>query len=771
MKQFSLLPDDPQPEADDKPKVDLLSGLNEQQQKAVAHVDGPLLLIAGAGSGKTRVLTYRIANLLQEKKAWPSEILSLTFTNKAAREMQDRISKLIDESARKLWMGTFHSIFSRILRFECESLGYTRDFSIYDTQDSERMIKNIMQELNIDTKTVKPRAIRNIISSAKNELISPGDFQNKFVQSTVDDIAAQVYGIYLNRLKQSNAMDFDDLLIKPIELFQQHPEVLSRYQSKFKYILIDEYQDTNHAQYIATKMLAEKHKNICVVGDDAQSIYSFRGADISNILDFKKDYPDAVEIPLEQNYRSTKFILRCADSIIKQNEKQLDKTLWTNNNQGSPIILLENFNERDEANRIGQLIQELKWNNEYDESDIAILYRTNYQSRVFEDALRKRGIPYQLVGGVSFYQRKEIKDVVAYLKLLVNPADEESIMRVVNEPARGIGDKTLSQVREIARQENITMWDVLNKIEETDVYKPAKKRIQEFVGIIKDAKTKLGTYTLTDLTKELLEVTGYVKQFVEENSHESLSRRENVMELLNAISYFEKSTQQPSLSKFLQDISLVTDLDAVDEHTKTVTLMTIHGSKGLEFPVVFIAGLEEELFPMGGRNGEEANIEEERRLFYVAITRAEKQLYFSHAKSRFKFGEEKSALRSRFLDEVDPYVVRTESGASIKQGSERETTSRNKTYVDYEWDKPNYKQKTSRPKTSKPASSGTTIEYDEPQSVDDLQVGAKVQHAKFGQGKIVSMEGQGMDMKVVVFFRSFGQKKLMLKYAKLRVIG
>ncbi|MEX0928264.1 MAG: UvrD-helicase domain-containing protein, partial [Balneolales bacterium] len=423
----------------------ILAQVNEQQRKAVAHTDGPLLIIAGAGSGKTRVLTYRIANLLALERAKPWEILALTFTNKSAREMKARIENLVGPEARQLWMGTFHSVFARILRYECSHIGYDPNFSIYDSVDSDRAIKGIMQELDIDIKENKPRAVRFIISGAKNQLISPEAFQDQFVQSTLDDIAARIYGIYLQRLKQNNAMDFDDLLIKPIELFTGHPDILDKYQERFKYILIDEYQDTNHAQYKVTQMLAAKHKNICVVGDDAQSIYSFRGADISNILNFKEDYPDAVEVPLEQNYRSTKFILKCADSIIRQNKNRLEKTLWTENTDGNTVTLLENYNERDEANRIASCISDLKLKKGYPLSEFAVLYRTNYQSRVFEDALRRKGIDYQLVGGISFYQRKEIKDVVAYLKLLVNPQDEESLRRVINEPARGIGEKSLQQ--------------------------------------------------------------------------------------------------------------------------------------------------------------------------------------------------------------------------------------------------------------------------------------------------------------------------------------
>lgn len=742
----------------------ILAQVNEQQRQAVAHTDGPLLIIAGAGSGKTRVLTYRIANLLAQEKANPWEILALTFTNKSAREMKNRIEDLVGPEARQLWMGTFHSIFSRILRYECEHIGYNQDFSIYDTVDSDRAIKGILQELNIDIKEIKPRAVRFIISGAKNQLISPEEFQNKFVQSTLDDIATRVYSIYLQRLKQHNAMDFDDLLIKPIELFSQHPDILEKYQNRFKYILIDEYQDTNHAQYKVTQMLAATHKNICVVGDDAQSIYSFRGADISNILNFKEDYPDAVEVPLEQNYRSTKHILKCADSIIKQNKNRLEKTLWTENLDGNTITVLDNYNERDEANRIASYINELKLKKGYSLSEFAILYRTNYQSRVFEDALRRKGLSYQLVGGISFYQRKEIKDVVAYLKLLVNPQDEESLRRVINEPARGIGDKSLKQISQEARAKNVPMWNILEEIQETAIYKPAKKRIEEFVDIIRKARKKVASKSLVDVTKNILEDTGYVKQFVEENSHESLSRRENVMELLNAISYFEKSTENPSLSTFLQDISLVTDLDAHDENTPSVTLMTIHASKGLEFPVIFVVGLEEELFPIGGRNGDDVDMEEERRLFYVAITRAERELFFSFARNRYKFGEEKQNARSRFLDEVDPSVVRTETGGTIKQ---RDTFSLKQkhsgAYDNYDWRTPVSGVK------KKSQGSATSVHYDAADT-SDLQVGSRVAHQKFGPGKIISTEGQGDKTKVVVFFQKYGQKKLMLKFARLQVL-
>lgn len=764
MKTFSLQPEEP------RQSPDFLTGLNKQQHEAVTHTNGPLLIVAGAGSGKTRVLTYRIAYLLQQFKAAPHEILALTFTNKAAREMKERIKKLIGDKAQKLWMGTFHSIFSKILRFEAEKLGYGRDFTIYDTSDSETVIKQILQELNFDPREIKPKTIRNKISDAKNQLIDPENYQERFVSSTLDDITARVYAIYVTRLKQSNAMDFDDLLVKPIELFEEHPDILDKYQDRFKYILIDEYQDTNHAQYKVTKMLAEKYKNICVVGDDAQSIYSFRGADITNILSFQEDYENAKQVPLEQNYRSTRSILQCADSIIKKNKKQLEKTLWTEKELGEPVILLKNYDDRDEANRVAQYILEVKMRHGYKNNEFAILYRTNYQSRVFEEALRRHDIAYQLIGGLSFYQRKEIKDVLAYLTLLVNKHDETNLIRIINEPSRGIGNKSINDLRNTARNQGVSIWSMLERVEQTDVYKPAKVRIREFVNMMNALSKDLKDgRSLTEVTRAVLEQSGYMKALVEENSHDSMMRRENVLEFQNAISYYEKGASNPSLSAFLQEISLITDGDKFDENKPAVTLMTVHGSKGLEFPVVFVVGLEENLFPVGARDGFDADIEEERRLFYVAITRAEQRLYFSYCQTRFKFGEEQQQLRSRFLDEVDPGIVRTETGATISQKKDRFTlddasNDRKSGFADieYDWDKPISKKTTS--------SATTTIQYDYQDGEDPFQVGAQVLHAKFGQGKIISRSGLGMDAKVVVFFKSRGQKKLMLRAAPLQII-
>lgn len=757
MPEFTLKPDS----SNKKVNKNFLKELNEKQREAASHVNGPLLIVAGAGSGKTRVLTYRIAHLLQNHHALPQNILSLTFTNKAAREMQNRIRNLIGEKANGLWMGTFHSVFSKILRFEAEHIGFNSSFSIYDTSDSENAIKLILKELNFDPKEIKPRTIQRKISDAKNQLILPDQYQSRFVFNTLDDITARVYTLYHTRLQQANAMDFDDLLIKPVKLFTEHPDILEKYQDRFKYILIDEYQDTNHAQYKVTRLLADKYQNICVVGDDAQSIYSFRGADISNILNFKSDYNDAVEIPLEQNYRSTKYILQCADSIIKKNEKQIKKTLWTDNPEGETVTLLENFDERDEANRIVNTIQDLTVRHGYGYNEFAILYRTNYQSRIFEESFRRKNVNYQLVGGLSFYQRKEIKDVLAYLTLLVNPENEQALLRIINEPSRGIGNKTLNDILKKARDERKTVWSIVTNIDSAELYKPAKIKIAEFVDMIHSLRKQLEDGTpLLEVTKKILEKSGYMKSLIEENSAQSLSRRDNVLELQNAIAYYQQNNRSGTLATFLQEISLITDSDKYDETKPAVTLMTVHASKGLEFPVVFIVGLEENLFPMGARDGEEANIEEERRLFYVAITRAQKQLFFSFSKMRFKYGEEQRQARSRFLDEVDSGVVRTETGATITQKkSEFNEEYSSDSSIEYDWKSPKNNLKPSN-------SLSFEYEYDD----DPFQPGVTVMHSQFGTGKILQRTGAGKDSRVVVFFKDRGQKTLMLRAANLKPV-
>ena len=748
----------------------LLVDLNEAQREAVSCVEGPLLIIAGAGSGKTKVLTHRLAYLLAQQKAHAHELLALTFTNKAAREMRDRINRLIGHDADKLWMGTFHSIFCRILRLEAHHIGYSNQFSIYDSEDSEKMIRNILKELNYDVKEIKPSAIKFRISSAKNALIDAVSYAT-LSRSSMDDIAAQVYPIYESRLKLSRAFDFDDLLVKPIQLFEQHPLVLERWQDRFRYIMIDEYQDTNKAQYQVSAMLASKHRNLCVVGDDAQSIYSFRGADITNILEFETTYPDAVRIALERNYRSTGMILKCADSVIKQNVKQLAKTLYTKNEAGDPITVYEHFDEREEANRVVTQLHQNALRNGYSYREYAILYRTNYQSRVFEEAFRRRDVPYRLIGGVSFYQRKEVKDVIAYLKLLINPNDEEALLRVINEPARGIGDKTLSEILQQAHGQGKPLWDILTGIDTYDIYKPAKAKIKEFTEIVSAAAAMMDEATLIDVARMILEKTGYVQQYIQEGTHEALGRRENIIELLNALAYYQQQHPEGDLSGFLQDISLITDMDTVDEDKPAVTLMTVHAAKGLEFNVVYIVGLEEELFPIGARQGEVTDLEEERRLFYVAVTRAKKELFLSHARSRFRFGEQRSALRSRFIDEIDPTVLRNEVGASIRPlGARSEygflSTPTSIPIKNQGDSRIEYDSAPTRTTLPKPKSSGIEIHYDADN--DPFQPGVLVIHPTFGPGKILSRLDQGPDTTVSVFFQQHGQKKLVLRFAKLK---
>jgi DNA helicase-2/ATP-dependent DNA helicase PcrA len=752
--RYELKPQDPR----------FLEGMNTQQAKAVAHVFGPLLIVAGAGSGKTRVLTHRIANMLARGAAEPHQILALTFTNKAAREMRERIERLIGPDAKRLWMGTFHSVFSKILRFEAERLGFQTDFSIYDTEDTQKLVKTILDELSLNSQEIKPSAIRHRISSAKNALVSPEEFRLKFVKSSTDDIVSRVYPRYEESLQKNNAFDFDDLLIKPVQLFERHPDALEQYQDRFRFILIDEYQDTNHAQYKVTKLLAGKYKNICVVGDDAQSIYSFRGADIGNILDFKKDYPDATQVPLEQNYRSTKAILRAADSIIKNNRNQIKKELWTDNDPGSPILLVEAPSDREEARKVAAYLQQAKAKFGYTNKDFAILYRTNAQSRLFEDAMRASGIAYQLVGGVSFYQRKEVKDVLAYMKLLVNPQDGEAFMRVINEPGRGIGAKSLEIMRAAANANNLSLWDVAMRIDQVEMHKPAKNAIREFVYIIEQTKTHLDQEPALETVRFLLAKTGYMRQYDSDDEPENRDRKDNVLALLDALAEHRKDNEEATLSTFLQEVTLLTDADEKDEDANTVTLMTIHAAKGLEFPVVFVVGMEENLFPMGGRNGEDADIEEERRLFYVAVTRAEKYLYLSHARVRFKYGEEQRSIRSRFIDELDPQILRTESGTAVTKSSRfaENTPKIPSLFQNHDWRKPAVSAS-----APKPVAPRVTVE---PQSLADFRPGAVVFHEQFGHGKIMKVEGSGSDARLVVFFQATGNKTLLLRFAKLKLV-
>ncbi len=782
MRQYQLNFDDsaPSPLSIDADKI--LQGLNEAQQSAVRATDGPVMIVAGPGSGKTRTLTHRIAYLLAKGLVRPYQILSLTFTNKAAREMKERVEQLVgQEAARGMWMGTFHSIFARMLRVEAEAPGFTRDFSIYDTEDSERIIRNVMAQYNIDTKQFSPRGIRSHISSAKNQMVSPVQYQ-RMVASRLQEQAARVYGPYQDVLGKANALDFDDLLIKPIELFQQHPDVLNKYQDRWKYIHIDEYQDTNHAQYLLTKLLASKHKNVCVVGDDAQSIYAFRGADIANILSFQRDYPNASTVRLEQSYRSTQKILKLADSIIGHNQDQLDKTLWTENGEGDSIMLMEAISERDEAQKIERKIRDLEVRTAYHYKDFAVLYRTNAQSRSFEDALRRGNIPYRVVGGVSFYQRREIKDVLAYLRLLVNPNDVASLRRVINYPTRGIGAKTQNQLFGFAEQSGLPLWDVMHNLDRAGLTPRARKQVGAFAKMIDDYRQVMHSQPADDVTRELIKEAGIFSDLRDEGTQEGLVRWENVQELISAIAEFrEQEGANGSLSEFLQQVSLFTDQDNDDTNDDRVTLMTLHASKGLEFEVVFIAGLEEGLFPLSNASQDRKDLEEERRLFYVGTTRAKTYLFLSNAKSRFRYGEHQANIRSRFLEEIDTSVIKTEAGERLTQQPDRFSAGSGNTFS-YEHVDPNYFRQ-SLSNTTKPRSGGKTrpqtvnveppsgrrVVYDEGEG--QIVPGAIVEHDTFGQGKVIAMEGNGPHVKATVFFQSVGQKKLALKFAKLRLVG
>jgi len=756
----------------------ILNGLNEVQQQAASTTEGPVMIVAGPGSGKTRTLTHRIAYLIATRKAWPNQILALTFTNKAAREMKERIEDLVgEEKARGMWMGTFHSTFARMMRVEAEALGYTRDFSIYDVDDGERVIKNVMRQLNIDTKQFSPRSIRNLISSAKNQMVEPEQYK-RMVATAAQEQAARVYGRYEGILRNANAMDFDDLLIKPIELFTKHKEILDKYQQRWKYIHIDEYQDTNHAQYRLTKLLAAGHKNICVVGDDAQSIYAFRGADIANILSFKQDYPQAKTIRLEQSYRSTKRILKLADSIIGHNKDQLEKSLWTENVEGDEIMLVEAISEKDEAQKVERRIRDIEVRTAYRYEDFAILYRTNAQSRSFEDALRRSNIPYRVIGGMSFYQRREIKDVLAYLRLLVNPNDIASLRRVINYPTRGIGSKTQEQLFNYAQQSGLPLWDAVRSLEQSGLTARSQTMVGKFVALIEKYRSELDTRPADELTRDLVKDAGIFADLRDEGTQEGLVRWENVQELINAIAEFRtQEGADGALSTFLQQVSLFTDQDEDKGAGERVTMMTLHASKGLEFAVVFIAGLEEGLFPLASAAQDRKDLEEERRLFYVGVTRAKSHLFLSNARSRFRYGEHSASVRSRFLEEVDASVLRTEAGESFYQKKDRFKLKKGRT-VSYDNLDPNYfRQSLTQSKKKRNTVTQTTRVSDERRVVYDegeggqIVPGAIVEHDKFGQGKVLSMEGQGQNAKAVVYFQDIGQKKLALRFAKLRLVG
>lgn len=786
MRSFSLpTPDEmrveePRTSASDmEAAAELLGGLNERQAEAARTTEGPVMIVAGPGSGKTRTLTHRIAYLLASKQAWPSQVLALTFTNKAAREMKERVSHLVGDEAKGMWLGTFHSIFARVLRREADKVGFSKDFSIYDTDDTERLLRELMNRHNIDTKRVSPRAVRSRISSAKNQLIAPQKYV-KLASDAFEETVARLYGPYQEALRRANAMDFDDLLAWPIRLFEKHPEVLQGYQQRWRYVHIDEYQDTNRAQYQLAKLLAAKHKNLCVVGDDAQSIYAFRGADIQNILSFQKDYPDAQTIRLEQNYRSTQRILRLADAVIKNNTGQLDKSLWTDNPEGEPVILMEALSERDEAQKVERRIRDLQARGGFRARDFAVLYRTNAQSRSLEEALRKGGIPYRIVGGISFYQRAEIKDALAYLRLVVNPTDDASLLRVINTPTRGIGAKTIERLRTYATEHRLPLWQALPHAEEAGISGRSASSVEDFSFMIGRFASKADQAPADELARDLIQASGLMQDLRDENTPQSLVRLENVHELLNAVAEFTGG-QERTLSQFLQEVSLVADIDGMDSDEDRVTLMTLHGSKGLEFKVVFVTGLEEGLFPLSKAAQDPQELEEERRLFYVGITRAEEILFLSHARSRYRYGESQQAVRSRFLDELEGAedLIRTESGARFQSRTDRFQVGAEGNTDRYRRMDPHYYRQSLRPKlssgpsrsrSSSTGSGGRRVVYDEGEA--EIVPGVQVEHNTFGTGKVLGLEGAGTEQATAtVFFRSVGQKKLKLKYARLQVVG
>lgn len=759
-----------------------LDELNHAQKEAVLSIDGPMMVIAGAGSGKTRVLTYRIAHLI-ELGVDPFSILSLTFTNKAAKEMKERIGKIIgDDESRNIWMGTFHSVFSRILRIECEKINYPRNFTIYDTADSKSLVKTVIKEMRLDDKVYKPGVVYNRISSAKNNLISPKAYAEDPEISSEDKMAgrprlAEIYATYKNRCFRAGAMDFDDLLFNTNVLLRDHPDVLHKYQHRFRYILVDEYQDTNFSQYLIIKKLAAAHENVCVVGDDAQSIYAFRGANIQNILNFKQDYPGFKIFKLEQNYRSTKVIVNAANSIIDKNKDQIKKTVWTDNPDGKPILVHKASSDNDEGQFVSSRIFDLKNQFKATHKDFAILYRTNAQSRAFEEALRKINLPYRIYGGLSFYQRKEIKDLLAYFRLTANPQDEEAFKRIVNYPARGIGKTSLEKLFIAANDADLSLWETIEKSNEiqTDLGNAALGKLREFTTTIKSFQALIQNQSAYDIGQHIASTSGLLRDLYQDKSPEGVARYENIQELLNGMKEFSDSGEGSgkngvrTLADFLLDVALLTDADNDDGDDDKIALMTIHSAKGLEFPYVFIVGMEENLFPSQMAMNSREELEEERRLFYVAITRAEKEACLSYATTRYRWGNLIFADVSRFIDEIDEsYLDRKDLlvGKRLKSFNDDFSSARkgfNSTPTPgsvkglFNELKPS-NEIPSAPKVTGPIANPT-----------EIIVGTEVVHARFGKGKVLSIEGVGENSKATVFFPSAGQKQLLLKFAKLEL--
>ncbi len=749
---------------------DYLKELNDAQRMAVLNIEGPSLIIAGAGSGKTRVLTYRIAHLIKSHHVDPFNILALTFTNKAASEMRERIEKIVGNDAKNIWMGTFHSVFAKILRIEGHLIGFPSNFSIYDTDDSKSLLKTIIKELNLDDKVYKPNVVYNRISGAKNRLISWREYQNNPVYKA-DDVSAmkpelgKIYQIYVERCFKASAMDFDDLLFNTYILFRDHADVLNKYQQFFHYVLIDEFQDTNIAQYIITKKLSAVRQNIAVVGDDAQSIYAFRGAEIHNILNLEKDYPDLQVYKLEQNYRSTQNIVNAANTVIKRNKAQLPKKLWTSNSEGDLIELIKANSDNEEGKLVASAIFEAKANHALHNEDFVVLYRTNSQSRAIEEALRRMNIKYRVVGGLSFYQRREIKDLLCYLRFSVNHNDEEALKRIINLPKRGIGAGTINKIIVNANENQLSLWEVISNINEFGAGR-AVGNILEFSNLIKRFEIEIQKKDAYEASNLIAKESGLLRDLYEDKTIEGLNRYENVQELLNAIKEFvdNEENEDKSLSSFLQSVALITNLDEDDkEDQDRITLMTIHMAKGLEFNHVFIVGMEEDLFPSQMMLSSRADLEEERRLFYVAMTRARIKLVLSYAITRYRFGRLKSCDPSRFIDDIDPQYIKMTRSAFPKIENNIVTSpfSRqgNNSYAG------NLKKVINKA----PVKKHTPSPGFQPSDTTNLEKGMKVEHLKFGYGKVVEMDSDGANKKAKVKFDNFGEKTLLLTFAKLRI--
>ena len=729
-----------------------------------------MIVIAGAGSGKTRVLTYKIAYLMTQGVD-PFNILALTFTNKAAREMKERIGNIVGDEAKNLWMGTFHSVFARILRIEAHKIGYTSNFTIYDSDDSQKLVARIIKELNLDKEQYKYKIIFSRISSMKNNFISADQYVNDEEMLLSDKISNrpkfhQIYKQYVDRCFKAGAMDFDDLLLKTNELLNSYPDTLSKYQNIFRYILVDEYQDTNHSQYLIIRSLSDKFQNICVVGDDAQSIYSFRGANINNILNFQKDFPDSKIFRLEQNYRSTKNIVNAANSIIKYNQKRLNKNVWTNNESGEKISVNKLLTDGEEGRFVASSIFENKMQSQMKNSDFAILYRTNAQSRSFEDALRKKNIPYRVYGGLSFYQRKEIKDVLAYLRLLINNDDEQAFKRIINFPARGIGLTTLNKIAIEAKNKSVSDYTFLKNYSKSSsiLNNSTKNKLLEFVVMIESIKAKLESLDVFEITKEVLKQSGLYNLYKNDESMEGVNRIQNIEELLNGIKDFVENNDknQVSVSTFLQDVALATDQDNESNDNNKVALMTIHLAKGLEFPFVYIVGLEENLFPSAMNLNSRTDLEEERRLFYVALTRAEKKIYLSYVLSRYRWGKPVDSEKSRFIDEINDKFIEN----NIIQNS---TTRDFSNDIQYNKIGLRYKKPEKRPPSNFIKIKSSSVKSNLFDS--KLVVGNIVMHERFGKGRVISIEGSGGDKKAEIKFEKNGIKKLLLRFSKLEIIS